>query len=260
MGGAAPPACPDAELQPHPGIRNSGDGQGRSLVPGDGSPPHPLAPSRAWQCEPLRACKSQSCRETPHLGPQTGPGAAGRGPCNLPGSGVWPEQDARPGCLSLLRSSSPADNKHAVTAGEATGEPGSSGRALCSTVVPGGWGRPRPGLHQVSSWGRAHVKECPAHSPTAHHSFIHSFARSASRQRTPAGRLGTNVPRATAGHRGRSTSRHRGFQDKHIHTLQTLQRAKPPVSPQERPFGRPCFCDANLEEVPGLGQPPAPRV
>lgn len=40
------------------------------------------------------------------------------------------------------------------------------------------------------------------HSPVPHHSFIHSFAHLASRQRTPAGRLGTNVPRATAGHQG----------------------------------------------------------
>lgn len=249
VGGAAPPACPDAELQPHPGIRNSGDGQGRSLVPGDGSPP---------------TRRHRPCRETPTSGlrpAQALPGgalatcrAAGCGPSRMPGQDVCLCSAPVPPQITSMPS------RPGRPPGEATGEPGSSGRALCSTVVPGGWGRPRPGLHQVSSWGRAHVKECPAHSPTAHHSFIHSFARSASRQRTPAGRLGTNVPRATAGHRDRSTSCHRSFQDKHIHTLQTLQRAKPPVSPQERPFGRPCFCDANLEEVPGLGQPPAPQV
>lgn len=97
------------------------------------------------------------------------------------------------------------------------------------------------------------------HSPVPHHSFIHSFAHSASRQRTPAGRLGTNVPRATAGHQGwrRRVAR---VSRTGAHTPCKPSSEQTHLSVPRRGHSDVHGSGVHLEEVSVLWQPLAPQV
>lgn len=207
-----------------------------------------------------RACKIQSCRETPTAGLRW-PRRCREGPFRPAGQLGGARAGRAAGCLSLLCSSSPANNKPAVRAGRGHRGAGLRRAGPLQRRGPQGLGTPVSGTPPGEFLGPCSRQGVSVRAQPRSTSFIHSFIRTFGKQAAnPGGEAGYQCAK---GHRGAprlETPCRQGLQDRRTHTLQTLQRANPPVGPQERPFGHPWLWGANLEEVSVLWQPLAPQV
>lgn len=109
--------------------------------------------------ESTKSLQKSVVQGDPHRGPQMAQALPGGALPTCRAAGRGPSRTRSPDVCLCSALVPPQITSLPSGPGEATGEPGSAGRALCSAVVPRGWERPCLGLHQASSRGLAHVKE-----------------------------------------------------------------------------------------------------